>query len=140
MFVRSTGLGRTLLTGRISKIVTTTLVPATLEEPAAGQTEPTRVLMEMEITNPVHWTVRAFLDPKDLRHMVMLILTNPAFIMNGLKFLFSKGPKYDTPASHEGPAAAGASASAPKPAAAAAPKPPAPSGAPKGPAPIPQRR
>lgn len=140
MFVRSTGLGRTLLSGRISKIVTTTLVPATLEEPPAGQTEPMRVLMEMEITNPVHWTVRAFLDPKDLRHMVMLILTNPAFIMNALKFLFSKGPVYDTPASHEAPAAAaGAAASAAKPAA-AAPRPPAPSGASKGPAPIPQRR
>jgi hypothetical protein len=130
MFVRSTGLGRTLLSGRISKMVTTNLVPATLEEPPAGQTEPMRVLMEMEITNPVHWTVRAFLDPKDLRHMVMLILTNPAFIMNGLKFLFSRGPKYDTPAAHGVP---GATASAPKPAA------PAPSAAPKGPAPIPQR-
>lgn len=131
MFVRSTGLGRTLLTGRIARIVTTTLVPATLEEPPAGQREPTRVLMEMEITNPVHWTVRAFLDPKDLRHMVMLILTNPAFIMNGLKFLFSKGPKYDTPAAHEATAAA----AAPKPAAAPGPA-PVPT---RGPAPIPQR-
>lgn len=137
MFVRSTGLGRTLLTGRISKIVTTTLVPATLEESPAGKTEPTRVLMEMEITNPVHWTVRAFLDPKDMRHMVMIILTNPAFIMNALKFLFSRGPKYDTRASHEPPAAA-AGAAAPKPA--AAPTPPAASGPAKGPAPIPQRR
>lgn len=87
--------------------------------------------MEMEITNPVHWTVRAFLDPKDLRHMVMLILTNPAFIMNGLKFLFSKGPKYDTPAAHEATAAA----AAPKPAAAPGPA-PVPT---RGPAPIPQR-
>jgi hypothetical protein len=136
MFVRSTGLGRTLLTGRISKIDTTTLVPATLEEPAAGQTEPMRVIMEMEITNPVHWTVRAFLDPKDLRHMVMIILTNPAFIMNALKFLFSRGPKYGTPVSHEAPAAGVAS----KPTTAAAPRPPAPSGPAKGPAPIPQRR
>jgi hypothetical protein len=140
MFVRSTGLGRTLLSGRIAKIDTTTLVPATLEEPAAGQKEPMRVLMEMEITNPVHWTVRAFLDPKDLRHMVMLILTNPVFIMNGLKFLFSKGPKYDTPATHEAPAAAaGAAASASKPVAAPS-RAPAPSAAPKGPAPIPARR
>jgi hypothetical protein len=137
MFVRSTGLGRTLLSGRISKIVTTSLVPATLEEPPAGQIEPMRVLMEMEITNPVHWTVRAFLDPKDLRHMVMLILTNPAFIMNGLKFLFSKGPKYDAPAGHE--AAAGAAASAQKPAAPAAPKTAASSAPPKGPGAIPQR-
>jgi hypothetical protein len=106
MFVRSTGLGRTLLSGRISKLATTTLVPATLEEPAAGQTEPMRVLMEMEITSPVHWTVRAFLDPPDLRHMVMLVLTNPKFMMHAIKFLFSKGPKYDTPAAHEAAAAA----------------------------------
>ena len=34
MFVRSTGLGRTLLRGRIGKVVTTTIVPATLEEAA----------------------------------------------------------------------------------------------------------
>ena len=132
MFVRSTGLGRTLLTGRISRIVTTTLVPATLEEPPAGQTEPTRVLMEMEITNPVHWTVRAFLDPKDLRHMVMLIVTNPTFMMRALKFLFSRGPRYDTPAGHEAP-------SAPKPAAPAAPQAPAPGAPPKGPPPLPKR-
>lgn len=140
MFVRSTGLGRTLLSGRIAKIDMTSLVPATLEEPAAGQKEPMRVLMEMEITNPVHWTVRAFLDPKDLRHMVMLILTNPAFILNALKFLFSKGPTYSTPAGHEAPAAAaGAAAPSPKSAAAAA-RAPAPSAAPKGPSAIPQRR
>lgn len=133
MFVRSTGLGRTLLSGRIARIVTTDLVPATLEPPREGEHEPTRVLMEMEITNPVHWTVRAFLDPPDLRHMVKLILTNPAFIMNGLRFLFSKGPTYDTSAAHEVRTAA-----APKPAA-QAPKAPAPSAAPKGPAPIPAR-
>jgi hypothetical protein len=140
MFVRSTGLGRTLLSGRISKIVTTTLVPATLEDPPAGQTEPMRVLMEMEITNPVHWTVRAFLDPKDLRHMVMIILTNPAFIMNAIKFLFSRGPKYDTPAGHEAPAAsAGAAVSAPKPPAPAT-RAAAPSAPPKGPGAIPPRR
>lgn len=136
MFVRSTGLGRTLLSGRIARIVTTDLVPATLEPPKDGEREPTRVLMEMEITNPVHWTVRAFLDPPDLRHMVMLILTNPAFILNALKFLFSRGPKYDTPAGHE--ATAGAAASAPKPAA-PTPKAGVPSAPLKGPGAIPAR-
>ena len=136
MFVRSTGLGRTLLSGRIARIVTTDLVPATLEPPQNGEREPTRVLMEMEITNPVHWTVGAFLDPPDLRHMVMLILTNPVFIMNALKFLFSRGPKYDTPAGHEAPA--GAAASAPKPAA-PAPKAGVPSAPLRGPGAIPAR-
>jgi hypothetical protein len=122
MFVRSTGLGRTLLSGRIARIVTTDLVPATLEPPKDGEREPTRVLMEMEITNPVHWTVRAFLDPPDLRHMVRLILTNPVFIMNGLKFLFKKGPDYGTPKQEvhaaevkAAPAAAPASKAGPAP-------------------------
>lgn len=127
MFVRSTGLGRTLLSGRIAKIETTNLVPATLEPPTDGEHEPVRVLMEMEITNPVHWTVRAFLDPPDLRHMVKIILTNPAFIMAGLKFLFSKGPNYGSPKEEVHAAAAPA---APK----AGPAP-----IPKGPGAIPAR-
>lgn len=133
MFVRSTGLGRTLLSGRIAKIETTSLVPATLELPRDGEHEPTRVLMEMEITNPVHWTVRAFLDPPDLRHMVKLLLTNPAFILNGLKFLFSKGPDYGTP-KEEGHAAEAKGV----PAAPAAPK-AGPAPIPKGPGAIPAR-
>ncbi|MDO9228875.1 MAG: hypothetical protein Q7U03_04825 [Syntrophales bacterium] len=95
MFVRSTGLGRTLLTGRIDKIVTTTVVPSTLEPPTDGSKEPMRLLVEIEITNPVHWTVRAFIDPPDLREMIKIILTRPGLILSCLKFLFMKGPKYD---------------------------------------------
>jgi hypothetical protein len=132
MFVRSTGLGRTLLTGRIGKVVTTTIVPSTLEEAANGSKEPMRMLMEMEILHPVHWTVRAFLDPPDLRELIKKIITNPGLIMNGIKFLFMKGPKYDAPGAHgEAPKAA-----APAPAAAAKGGPPSP---PKGPPPIPTR-
>jgi len=133
MFVRSTGLGRTLLTGRIGKVVTTTLVPATLEEAANGSKEPKRMLMEMEILHPVHWTVRAFLDPPDLRSLVKKIITNPDLMFTGLKFLFMKGPKYDAPATHgEAPKpAASGPASAPRAAAAGIP--------PKGPPPIPSR-
>ena len=106
MFVRSTGLGRTLLTGRIGKVVTTNIVPGTLEPPTNGTKEPMRMLMEMEILHPVHWTVRAFLDPPDLRELVKKIITNPVLIFNGIKFLFMKGPKYDTPAGGEVSAAA----------------------------------
>ena len=139
MFVRSTGLGRTLLTGRIARIVATNVVPSTLEPPTNGTKEPMRLLMEMEITNPVHWTVRAFVDPPDLREMIKHVITNPGLIFNGIKFLFMKGPKYDTPADGEVPAAT------PK---AAAPGPSAPpkagSGAlpnvPKGPSSIPIRK
>ena len=108
MFIRSTGLGRTLLTGRIAKIVTTTLVPSSLEPPPPGAKEPMRLLVEMEITNPVHWTVRAFIDPPDLREMLKVILTNPGLILSCLKFLFMKGPKYDEPAQTKTPVGAGA--------------------------------
>ena len=136
MFVRSTGLGRTLLTGRIGKVVTTTIVPSTLEEAANGSKEPMRMLMEMEILHPVHWTVRAFLDPPDLRELIKKIITNPGLMFNGVKFLFMKGPKYDTPVGHaEAPKAAGSGPAAP---------PKAPSGsatsAPKGPSAIPIRK
>ena len=94
MFIRSTGLGRTLLRGRIAAIQTTTMVPSTLDPPAEGITEPMRMLMVMEILHPVHWTVRAFVDPDDLRHMVWTVLKNPGLIMRGIKFLFSKSPVY----------------------------------------------
>lgn len=136
MFIRSTGLGRTLLTARVANIETTTIVPATLEAPAEGRTEPMRMLMVMEVVHPVHWTVRAFVEPADLRRMLRLVLTNPMLIMRGLKFLFSKGPTYEE--------SAGVEAGAPAPAAAAtgpAEKTgpgPIPSGAPKaGPGPVP---
>jgi hypothetical protein len=135
MFVRSTGLGRTLLTGRIGKVVTTTIVPSTLEEAANGSKEPMRMLMEMEILHPVHWTVRAFLDPPDLRELIKKIITNPGLIMNGIKFLFMKGPKYDAPGSHaEASKATGQGPAVPPKAAA-----PAAGTTPKGPPPIPTR-
>jgi hypothetical protein len=136
MFVRSTGLGRTLLTGRIGKVVTTTIVPATLEEAPNGSKEPMRMLMEMEILHPVHWTVRAFLDPPDLRELIKKVITNPGLILNGIKFLFMKGPKYDAPGAHgEAQRAAGSGPAAP-------PKGPSGSspGAPKGPSAIPVRK
>lgn len=135
MFVRSTGLGRTLLTGRIDKIVTTTVVPSTLETPPSGSKEPLRLLVEVEITNPVHWTVRAFIDPPDLREMIKIILTSPGLILSCLKFLFMKGPKYDEPAQ----AGTHAAAAAPLP----GPVVPSKVGsgpAPAGPRPIPARK
>jgi len=135
MFVRSTGLGRTLLTGRIDKIVTTTVVPSTLKPPTDGSKEPMRLLVEVEITNPVHWTVRAFIDPPDLREMIKIILTRPGLILSCLKFLFMKGPKYDEPAQ----AGTHAAAVAPLPGPAAPSK--LGSGpAPAGPKPIPARK
>lgn len=104
MFIRSTGLGRTLLTGRIAKIVTTSVVPATLDPRQDGAQEPTRLLVEIEITNPVHWTVRAFVEPPDLREMIAIILTSPKLIFNCLKLLCRKGPVDRSTAPAEAPA------------------------------------
>jgi len=95
MFIRSTGLGRTLLTARVANIETTGMVPATLEPPKQGAAEPMRMLMVMEVVHPVHWTVRAFVDPADLRRMAKLVLMNPALILRGIKFFFSKSPTYE---------------------------------------------
>lgn len=139
MFVRSTGLGRTLLTGNIAKIVNTQIIPSTLELPQNGHKEPMRLLMEMQITSPVNWTVRAFLDPPDVRDMIKHILSNPKLIWNAVKFLFMKGPKYE-PVVERGVHEAVA---APKAKAAPAPIPEVPSKRPtgllRGPGPIPAR-
>jgi len=134
MFVRSTGLGRTLLTGRIDKIVTTTVVPSTLEPPTGAQ-EPLRLLVEIEITNPVHWTVRAFIDPPDLREMIKIIVTSPRLLFSCLKFLFMKGPQYDDPAAAGTPAPATAPAPGPTASVKAASAPVS-----TGPRPIPARK
>ena len=155
MFVRSTGLGRTLLSAKVAKIETTEVVPSTLEPPKEGTVEPMRMLMVIQVVNPVNWTVRAFVDPSDLRHMVKVVLTNPMLILKGIKFFFSKDPVYATPAIPEtaaaapsGPAAATAAQAAHK--TGPGPMPPAPSKAgpglippapaKQGPGPIPPRR
>ena len=124
MFMRSTGLGRTLLTGKVANIEATTVVPSTLEQPKEGATEPVRMLLLMEIVNPVHWTVRAFIDPSDLRKMVKIVLTNPSLLLKGIKFFFSKDPVY------------GELVKAPEPGAGPGA---IPTTAPKGPGPIPSR-
>jgi hypothetical protein len=105
MFIRSTGLGRTLLTARVAHIETTAVVPSTLESPKDGTTEPMRMLMVMQVVHPVNWTVRAFVDPSDLRHMIKAVLTNPMLILKGIKFLFSSDPVYETQGKEEAPAA-----------------------------------
>lgn len=86
MYVRSTGLGRTLLKSRLGKLEVTNIVPSTLEE---SEGEPARMLMVMNIDEPVNWEVKAFMEPQDLRRLVMLIL-RPSIIWGGLKLLFSK--------------------------------------------------
>ncbi len=147
MFIRSTGLGRTLLTARCANIETTEMVPATLELAKAGENEPMRMLMVMQVVHPVNWTVRAFVDPSDLRQMVKHVLTNPGLIFKGIKFLFSKDPVYapsGTAESVGAPAAARPAAPTPTaekaPAAAVKSAGPGPIPVRKGPGPIPQRK
>jgi hypothetical protein len=125
----------------VAKIEATHMVPSTLEPPKDGGAEPMRMLLTMEVVNPVHWTVRGFVDPSDLRRMIVEVLTHPGLILKGIIFLFSKDPDYATPATAE-------QAAAPGPAAAAQPVPsrkngsgPMPTAAPKlGPSPIPARK
>jgi hypothetical protein len=133
MFIRSTGLGRTLLAGKIKTIETTTVVPSTLEPRKDGSQEPERLLVEIEITNPVHWTVRAFVEPPDLREMIAIILTRPKLMFQCLKFLCRKGPAYRETAPTEVPAEVSVPAPAAKSMAGPTP-------APKGPGAIPARK
>ena len=142
MFIRSTGLGRTLLTARVANIETTRVVPSTLEQSKDGAAEPMRMLMIMQVVHPVNWTVRAFVDPSDLRHMVWVVLTHPMLILRGVRFFFSKDPVYATSATPEPVAAPMAGDGARAPAAseskkAAGPIPPPPPR--RGPGPIPPR-
>ncbi len=140
MFIRSTGLGRTLLTARVANIETTEVVPSTLDAAKPGTSEPMRMLMVMQVVHPVNWTVRAFVDPSDLRHMIKVVLTNPSLILRGIKFLFSKDPVYpSTEAGEHAPQVGRPVVGAPI-AAAAGPVPgPAMSAARRGPGPIPPR-
>ena len=64
----------------------THLVPSVLEE---SKDEPARMIMVLEIQEPVHWEVKAFMEPQDLRRLILLVL-RPSTIFYGLKLLFSK--------------------------------------------------
>lgn len=86
MFIRSTGLGRTLLTCHVQKIEVTNVVPSTLEQPEDGEKEPTRLLMTIQTTSPVTWTVRGFVEPEDL-WIILKAAMRPAVIWTGIKFL-----------------------------------------------------
>lgn len=90
MLIRSTGLGRTLLTCSVTKIEATTMVPETLEDSKDDQEQPTRLLMVVQTTDPVSWTIRAFVEPEDLREVVRVAL-KPSVLLTTLKFLLFGG-------------------------------------------------
>jgi len=87
MYIRSTGLGKTLLQCKVEKVESCRIVPETLESPKEGEDEPTRLLMTMKVIAPVTWTVRAFVEPADLRHIIGFTLRNPKVLFSGLRFL-----------------------------------------------------
>jgi hypothetical protein len=87
MYIRSTGLGKTLLQCRVQSVESSVIVPATMEASKEGEDEPTRLLMTMKVIAPVTWTVRAFVEPADLRHIIGFVLKNPKVLFDGLRFL-----------------------------------------------------
>jgi len=87
MYIRSTGLGKTLLQCKVAKVEATNIIPETLEPPKEGENEPMRLLMTMQVIAPVTWTVRAFVEPADLRHIIGFALRNPGVLFNSARFL-----------------------------------------------------
>lgn len=92
MLIRSTGLGRTLLSGEVAKIKSSNIVPETLEASENGN-EPTRLFLTMETKAPVNWIVNIFIEPADLRRILWILIKNPLILFSGLGLLFRKDQK-----------------------------------------------
>ena len=91
MYIRSTGLGKTLLQCKVESVESCSIVPETLESPKEDEDEPTRLLMTMKVIAPVTWTVRAFVEPADLRQIIGFTLRNPKVLLDALRFLIAGG-------------------------------------------------
>jgi hypothetical protein len=92
MYIRSTGLGKTLLQCKVESVESSVIIPATLEATREGEeVEPNRLLMTMRVIAPVTWTVRAFVEPADLRAIVAFALKNPKVLFSALSFLIAGG-------------------------------------------------
>jgi hypothetical protein len=88
MYIRSTGLGKTLLQCKVESVEPSNVVPETLEATKEGESEPTRLLMTMRVIAPVTWTVRALVEPADLRQIIGFALKNHGVLFNGVRFVF----------------------------------------------------
>jgi hypothetical protein len=95
MLIRSTGLGRTLLSGEVAKIKASNIVPETLEVSENGS-EPTRLFLTMETKAPVNWIVSIFIEPADLRRILWIIITHPLLLFSGFGLLFRKDKKAES--------------------------------------------
>lgn len=92
MLIRSTGLGRTLLSGEVAKIRSSNIVPETLE-PSENGNEPTRLYLTMETKAPVNWIVSIFIEPADLRRILWLLIKQPLLLFSGIGLMFRKDKK-----------------------------------------------
>ena len=72
MKIRSTGLGKTLMIADLMSISPTKINPETLQ--FTNEPEPARLQLELATTSPVHWHIRVFAEPQDIRGMVRLLL------------------------------------------------------------------
>jgi hypothetical protein len=88
MKLRSTGLGKTLLECSVAKIEHSDIVPETLRELQNGETGPKRLLVTMKVTEPVSWTVHAFMEPGDLRAILGLVVKQPSMLGHSFRFLW----------------------------------------------------
>jgi hypothetical protein len=101
MLIRSTGLGRTLLSGEVAKIRASNIVPETLQASENGK-EPTRLFLTMETKEPVNWIVSIFIEPADLRRILWLVVTHPLLLFSGFRLLFRKDKKATSDTQKEG--------------------------------------
>lgn len=92
MLVRSTGLGRTLLSCEVANIKSSNIIPETLEASENGK-EPTRLFLTMETKAPVNWIVNIFIEPADLRRILWIIIKHPLLLFSGFGLLFRKDKK-----------------------------------------------
>lgn len=95
MLIRSTGLGRTLLSGEVAKIKSSNIVPETLEASENGN-EPTRLFLTMETKAPVNWIVNIFIEPADLRRILWILIKNPLILFSGIGLLLRKDKKAES--------------------------------------------
>ncbi len=95
MLIRSTGLGRTLLSGEVAKIKSSTVVPETLEPSENGE-EPKRLFLTMETKAPVNWIVSIFIEPEDLRRILWIVIKHPLLLFSGFGLLFRKNKKAES--------------------------------------------
>jgi len=67
------------------------MVPSTLAPSKDGSPEVMRLLMTMQVIAPVTWTVRAFVEPKDIRQLLLHFLKKPTVLLKAIKFLMLGG-------------------------------------------------